>query len=292
MSLYRLTDDLQDLTAPVLVAAFDGWIDAAGAASAVAGHLATDATTIATFDPDPLFDYRSRRPVLDVIDGVLRHLSYPELAIRRRSVDGRDLLILHGAEPDFRWRELGADLSRFAVEHGVVEWVSLGAIPAAVPHTRPTPVFATASREGLLREDQRQGPEGLLRVPAAGLSVIELAVVEGGVPAVGFYAQVPPYVGGPYASATIALLEAMGSHLGIDLPLGQLLEDAQTQRAGLDAAMASQEETRQIVEQLEAQGSDEDQPIPSGDELASEIERYLRDEAGGDEPGSFGTGPR
>jgi hypothetical protein len=292
MPLYRLTGSLDGLRAPVLIAAFDGWIDAAGAASAAANHLASDATTIATFDPDPLYDYRSRRPVLDVIDGVLRHLSFPELSIRRLSVEGRDLLILHGAEPDFRWRELGADVHGFAQAHGVVEWVSLGAIPAAVPHTRPTPVFATASREGLLKEDQRQGPEGLLRVPAAGLSVVELAVVEGGVPAVGFYAQVPPYVGGPYAPATIALLEAMGSHLGLSLPLGQLPDEAHTQRAGLDAAMAAQEETRQIVEQLEAQGSEDDQPIPSGDELASEIERYLRDEAGGEEPGSFGAGPR
>ncbi len=276
MTLYRITGSLDGLVAPVLVAAFDGWIDAASAASNAASHLASDATTVATFDPDALFDYRSRRPVLDVIDGVLRHLAWPELAVRRLHADGRDLLILHGPEPDFRWRELGADLQRFAVEAGVVQWVTLGAIPAATPHTRPTPVFATASREGLLRPGTPQGPDGLLRVPAAGISVLEMSVIEGGIPSVGFYAQVPPYVGGPYAPATIALLDAMGEHLGITLQLGGLPEEATTQRAALDAAVAAQDDTRAMVEQLESQEGEDDEAIPSGDELASEIERYLR----------------
>ncbi len=284
MALYRISGDLETLAQPVMVAAFDGWIDAAGAASNAANHLAADATTVATFDPDVLYDFRSRRPVLDVIDGTLRHLSWPELAIRRLQVGGRDLLILHGPEPDFRWQELAGDILSFAMTYGVVEWITLGAIPAAVPHTRPTPVFATASRDGLLRPGQQQGPQGLLRVPAAGISVVELKITESGIPAVGFYAQVPPYVGGPYATATIGLLEAMGDHLGITVPLGQLADEARTQRAGLDAAVAAQDETRQIVEQLEAQLPDDDQPIPSGDELASEIERYLRGEAGGGDP--------
>jgi predicted ATP-grasp superfamily ATP-dependent carboligase len=191
-------------------------------------------------------------------------------------VEGRDLLILHGPEPDFRWKELAGDVLGFALENGVAQWVTLGAIPAATPHTRPTPVFATASQEGLLKPHLSQGPDGLLRVPSACLSVLELTASEGGVPAVGFYAQVPPYVGGPYAPASIALLEVMGEHLGITLPLGGLPEEARTQRATLDAAVASQSETREMVEQLEAQQGDEDEPIPSGDELATEIERYLR----------------
>ena len=269
MTLYRITGSLDDLVAPVLVSALDGWIDAAGAASGVADHLAGDATTVATFEPDLLYDFRSRRPVLDVVDGVLRHLSWPQLAVRRLHVDGHDVLLLHGPEPDFRWQELGGDVQRLALEAGVVQWVTLGAIPAATPHTRPTPVFATASREGLLKPG-----------PAACISVIEMSAIEGGIPAVGFYAQVPPYVGGPYAPATIALLEAVGDHLGITMPLGGLPEEAITQRAGLDAAVSAQDETRAIVEQLEAQQSQSDEPIPSGDELASEIERYLRGQEG------------
>jgi PAC2 family len=283
VNLHHITGTTDGLVAPVLVTAFDGWIDAAGAASSVAEHLAGDATTLATFEPDLLYDYRSRRPVLDVVDGELRHLMWPELAMRRLRVDGRDVLLLHGPEPDFRWRELGGDVQRLALEAGVVQWVTLGAIPAATPHTRPTPVFATASREGLLKPGIQKGPEGLLRVPAACISVIEMSAVEGGIPAVGFYAQVPPYVGGPYAPATIALLEAVGDHLDIAMPLGGLPEEAITQRAGLDAAVSAQDETRAMVEQLESQQPGTDDSIPSGDELASEIERYLRGQEG---PGS------
>ena len=288
MSLYEISGSLEDLVAPVLVAAFDGWIDAAGASSAAANHLASDATTVLTFDPDPLYDYRSRRPVLDVIDGVLRHLAWPEMAVRRLRLAEQDLLILHGPEPDFRWRELARDVLGFATDVGVVQWITLGAIPAAVPHTRATPVFATASREGLLKEGMQQGPGGLLRVPSACLSVIELTVAEGGIPAVGFYAQVPPYVGGPYATATLALLDAVGRHLGETLPSGALPEEARTQRMHLDAAVAAQEEMRQMVEQLEVQQSDEDEAIPSGDELASEIERYLRGQGGESRSGDPG----
>jgi predicted ATP-grasp superfamily ATP-dependent carboligase len=288
VSLYEISGSLEDLVAPVLIAAFDGWIDAAGAASAAANHLASDATTVLTFDPDPLYDYRSRRPVLDVIDGVLRHLAWPEMAVRRLRVGDRDLLILHGPEPDFRWRELSRDVLRFAKDVGVAQWITLGAIPAAVPHTRPAPVFATASREGLLKEGMQQGPGGLLRVPSACLSVIELTVAEGGIPAVGFYAQIPPYVGGPYATATIALLDIVGRHLGETLPLGALPDEARTQRMHLDAAVAAQEDMRQMVEQLEVQQQGETESIPTGDELASEIERYLRGQGGESRSGDPG----
>ena len=288
MSLYDISGSLDHLVSPVLIAAFDGWIDAAGVASAAANHLASDATTVLTFDPDPLFDYRSRRPVLDVIDGVLRHLAWPEIAVRRLRLGERDVLILHGPEPDFLWRELAGDVLTFAREVGVTQWISLGAIPAAVPHTRPTPVFATASREGLLKEGMQQGPGGLLRVPSACLSVIELTVAEGGIPTVGFYAQIPPYVGGPYATGALALLEAMERHLDTTIPVGGLVEEARTQRGHLDAAVTAQDDMRQMVEQLEMQQQGEDEAIPSGDELASEIERYLRGQEGGTRPGDPG----
>ncbi len=280
MNLIRLVVPLDDLVAPVLVGAFDGWIDAAGVASTTAAHLAEGADTVATFDPDALFDYRSRRPVLDVVDGVLSRLDYPQLAIRRRRVGGRDLLVLHGAEPDFRWKQLADDVMEFALMHGVVEWVSIGAVPAAVPHTRPVPVFATASDAGLLRHGESQGPEGLLRVPAAALSVLEMGVSGAGIPTTGFYAQVPPYVGGPYAAGTIALVEHVARHLEIELPLGSLMDEANAQRVGLDSAVSAQDETRDFVTRLEAQQPEDG--IPSGDELASEIERYLRD--AGDDP--------
>jgi PAC2 family protein len=284
MAVYRFSGRVDDLVAPVVVAAFDGWIDAAGAATACANHIARDAETIVLFDGDALIDYRARRPVLDVLDGTLTNIAWPELRIQRTRADGRDLLIMVGPEPDFRWRELGTSVLDIAQRLGVVEWVSLGAIPAAVAHTRPVPVFSTSSKPGLLGPDEQQGPQGLLRVPAAALSSIEIAMSGGGLPAVGFYAQVPHYVGGPYAAASIALLEHLQRHLGVDLALGGLPDEAKAQRARLDAAVTADEDSQEYVRRLEAAADEE--RIPSGDEIASEIERFLRS-AGGEGPGSL-----
>ncbi len=122
------------------------------------------------------------------------------------------------------------------------------------------------------------------RVPAAALSTVELTASGSGIPAVGFYAQVPHYVGGTYAAATVALLERLGRHMAVEIPLGGLPEEAQAQRARLDAAVAGDDDARAYLDRLESLGGEE--RIPSGDELASEIERFLR-EAGGEGPGPF-----
>ena len=273
MTVLRIGAIPDTLVAPVLVVAFDGWVDAAGSSSAAAEHLAEGGTIVATFDDDALFDYRSRRPTLDIIDGTLQRLEWPALQIHHRSLGGRDLLILHGPEPDFRWKELGDAIGEFCLRAGVVEWISLGAIPAAVPHTRPVPVLATASRDGLLNEAETKGPQGLLRVPSAALSSIELPVTEMGVPAVGFYAQVPHYVGGPFAAASVSLLRHLSRHLGVELPVEALEEEAAAQRQRLDAAVAADEDVQEILQRLEQTTEEE---LPSGDELAAEIERFLR----------------
>ena len=281
-----MREEVPTLTAPVMIGAFDGWIDAGAASSTVAERLADGAETIATADPDALFDYRSRRPVLDVVDGTLSHLGWPEISIVRRSDGGRDLLVLHGPEPDYRWREMADGVMETAVRLGIVQWISLGSIPAAVPHTRPVRVFGTASSAGLLHDDVEQGPQGLLRVPAAALSVVEMAVAGAGIPTVGFYAQVPHYVGGPFAAAAIGLLEQLGRHLGVDLPLGDLPDEALDQRQRLDTAVGGDDDAREYLERLETIAGDEH--VPSGDELATEIERFLQGESGGDEPPRLG----
>ena len=127
----------EDLVAPAMVAAFDGWVDAASAASTTAEHLAQGGELVAAFDADVLYDYRSRRPVLDIIDGTLTRLIWPSLELHRVRSGERDLLILHGAEPDFRWRELGDEIVELALRLGVVEWVSLGVDPRGrSPHAR------------------------------------------------------------------------------------------------------------------------------------------------------------
>jgi hypothetical protein len=281
--LYVLSTSEEPLVAPAILAAFDGWIDAAGASTSAADRVAAEGDPIATFDADVLFDYRSRRPVLDIVDGTLTELTWPELTLRRSRVGGRDLLVLTGAEPDFRWRELGRDLQELALRLGVVEWVSLGSIPTAVPHTRPVQILATASRQGLLHEDEQKGPAGLLRVPGAALSTIEMAVAGAGIPTVGFYAQVPHYVGGPFAAASIAILEHAGRHLGVEFPLGPLPDEAMAQRERLDAAVGGDEDSRSYVERLEAVV--DNQELPTGDELVSEIERFLQ------QRGEGGAGP-
>lgn len=287
MPLYLLSEPGAPLVEPTIVAAFDGWIDAAGAATAAAERVADDAPPIATFDADLLFDFRSRRPVLDVVDGRLSDLTWPELSMRHARIGTRDVLVLAGAEPDFRWQELGRDVIAVARRLGVTQWVSLGAIPTAVPHTRPVPVLATASRDGLLHEEEQVGPAGLLRVPSAALSTIEKAVADEGVPTVGFYAQVPHYVGGPYAAAAIAILEHLGRHLGMELPLGGLPDEAMAQRQRLDQIVSADEDSRTYVERLETVV--DNQEVPTGDELVSEIERFLQQRGdGGASPGPLG----
>jgi hypothetical protein len=274
MSPYRMIANVHGLAQPVVVAAFDGWIDAAGASTAAVQQIASESPTVVEFDPDALFDFRSRRPVLDIMDGTLTDLSWPDLGVKRARHRDRDVLVFSGAEPDYRWKELGRDTVELVRSLGVREWISLGAIPAAVPHTRPVPVLANASQPGLLREGEQQGPQGLLRVPSAALSTVELAVSAAGIPCVGFYAQIPHYVGGPFPAASVALLEHASRQLGVDLPPGPLLEQATSQRERLDEAVAADADSAAYVERLENMVDEE--RIPSGDELASEIERFLR----------------
>ena len=212
-------------------------------------------------------------------------MRWPDLSIRHAATGGRDLLIFSGAEPDLRWQELARDVAQLATLLGVRLWVSLGAVPGAVPHTMPVPVMSTASQDGLLQAGT-PGPEGLLRVPSAALSALEMAVSAAGIPAVGFFAQVPPYASIGYAAASIALLERLGRHLGIDLPVEGLGDQEREQRARYDAAVSGDAMLRQTVEQLEsvAEGVEEEH-LPSGDELAREIVRFLRGHDGGEGDG-------
>jgi hypothetical protein len=275
--LYR-TLDHDPLIDPVLVAALDGWVDAGSAATLAAARLAFASTTVARFDSDRIYDYRSRRPTLEIVDGRLADLSWPELTLRQARIDGRDVLILTGSEPDDRWRELGAAVLELCRGLGVVEWISLGAIPAAVPHTRPVPILGTESRAGLLRGGIEPGPSGVMRVPAAALSVLEMTVAEGGIPALGYFAQIPHYVSGQYPTAALELLRTIGRHLGIEPPLGPLVEDSRALRTRLDLAAASEETTRTYVERLESMV--DESRLPEGDDLITEIERFLRDRGG------------
>ncbi len=274
MSLFDLRDP-GDLVAPLLVASFDGWVDAGAAATTAAARLAEDAAVIATFDTDRLYDYRARRPTLEIVDGRPDRLTWPELTLRHARFGERDLLVLAGPEPDYRWRELEEAVVDLARRLDVSAWISLGAIPAAVPHTRPVTILGTESRPGLLLGDVAAGPEGVLRVPAAAISVLDLAATQAGIPAIGYYAQVPHYVTGAYPPASVELLRLVGRHVEAEIAMGELRDEARRMLARLDAATAGDANTRAYVERLEAMVDEARRP--EGDDLISEIERFLRD---------------
>ncbi len=277
MSLYTLAES-GDLVAPVLLAAFDGWVDAGSAATTALGQLIGDATVVATFDADVLFDYRARRPPLEIVDGRLTELTWHELVLRRTLVGERDVLVLVGPEPDYRWRAFIDAVVELAGTLGVAEWISLGAIPAAVPHTRPVPILGTEASRGLLRGDVSPGPAGTLRVPTALVSALEFEVSAVGIPALGYFAQVPHYISGPYATAAVELLRTLGNHLGALIPAEGLEVEARELRDRLDTATGLDETTRSYVERLEAMY--DEQRLPSGSDLIADIERFLRDQGG------------
>ena len=271
--IYRLTEPV-DLIAPSLIAAFDTWVDAGSASTTAASQLVETSRVVVTFDPDALFDYRARRPPLEIRDGRLAELTWPELTIRQSTIEGRDLLVFGGPEPDYRWRELADAVVELTDRLGVAEWISIGAIPAAVPHTRSVPVMGTASGPSLLASGISAGPAGLLRVPSAAISMLEMRVAEAGIPALGYFAQIPHYVSGAYPAAALELLDILSRHLGIDLPTGDLAEEARQLRQRLDIATAADDATRSYVERLEAMV--DEARLPEGDELISEIEKFLR----------------
>ena len=145
MALYRLVEPIEVIS-PTIVVAFDTWVDAGQASTTAVEELGgDDSRVVAEFDPDALFDYRARRPPLEIRDGRLAELTWPELTVRQTTIEGRDLLLFGGPEPDYRWRELADAVVELVERLDVAEWISLGAIPAAVPHTRAVPIIGTAS---------------------------------------------------------------------------------------------------------------------------------------------------
>jgi hypothetical protein len=274
VSLYHILehDEFDD---PLMVVALDAWVDAGSAATNAATLLAKDGTTVATIEADSLYDYRARRPTLRISDGKLIELEWPELAVVHRRIGQRDVLVLTGPEPDYRWRELAGEMVELAHDLGVREWMTLGAIPAAVPHTRAVPVLGLESRVGLLKGGIQPGPTGLMQVPAAAVSVIDMAVAESGLPTLGYFAQVPHYVSGDYPAAAVALIRAVERHLDDRLTTAVMELDARSIHARLDAASTADESTRKYIARLEEMV--DEARLPSGDELIGEIERFLRD---------------
>ncbi|MDP9067463.1 MAG: PAC2 family protein [Actinomycetota bacterium] len=277
MAGYELHAEIDDVVAPALIVSFEDWVDAGGAGSGAARHIAEGGQLVATFDSDAIYDYRSHRPVLDIVDGKPSRFEWPRMALTRRTVRERDLFVLTGPEPDYRWNQFAADVLELALRIGIVEHVSLGSIPAALPHTAPTPVMMTASSEELLRGAAPN--EGLLRVPAAAVSLVEWTLSENGIPAAGFWAQVPHYAS-PYAAGSIALVRRVETHLSVTIGAGALEDEDKAQRQALEQILEGNPEASSYIERLETLVGDE--PIPAAENIAAEVERFLRNQKRGD----------
>ena len=277
MALYDLIYEPEDSVAPALIVTFEDWVDAGAAASTAARHISDGGDLIAAFRGDDIVDYRSHRPVLDIVDGTPKEFVMPSLTLMRRRLPERDVFVLTGPEPDFRWNEFAGDVLELAIRLGVVEHVSLGAIPAAVPHTAATPIMMTASSDELLRGATPN--QGLLRVPAAAVSLVEWTLAQNGIPAVGFWAQVPHYAA-PFAAGSIALIRRVESHLTVSIGAGSLEEDDQAQRQTLAQIFSGNPEAQEYLERLESMVGEQD--IPSSENIAEEVERFLRNRGRGE----------
>ncbi|MEY2589639.1 MAG: hypothetical protein QOJ67_1623 [Acidimicrobiaceae bacterium] len=282
-----------DLESPVVVLALDGWVDAGlGAGNARATLLGVlDTVTVAVFDSDELLDHRARRPTMHLVDGVNTGLTWPSIELRAASdADGNDLLLLVGAEPDHRWRAFSRAAVDLAMEFGARMVVGLGAYPAPVPHTRPTRLAVATTDPSFISS----GPvRATIDVPSGIQGAVERRAHEVGLPAIGLWAQVPHYVSAmPYPAASAALLDGLAELGGLRIDTEALHREAQDTRRRLDALVAGNEEHQHMVEQLEA-AADGDAgagtaqgpgaglgpgPLPSGDELAAELERFLREQ--------------
>lgn len=303
MPHYEVIEDI-DLDRPVAVLALDGWIDAGGGAQRARDALldALETTTVATFDTDVLLDFRSRRPTMHLEEGVLTGLTWPSIELRAATdYDGNDLLLLVGAEPDHHWRSFAADVVDLLVRWGSPLVVGLGAYPAPVPHTRPTRLASSASDERLARF---ASVRTTVEVPTGVQGAIERRAAEYGLDAIGLWAQVPHYVAAmPAPAAAAALIDGLAAVAGIAVPSDDLHREAQALRARLDDLVAGNPDHVRMVRQLEQQwdaevsggergddgaaaaerGSRHDGPmpttdLPSGDELAAEFERFLREQ--------------
>jgi hypothetical protein len=293
--LYTLVSE-PDLVTPVLVLGLEGWIDAGFGAAGAMTHLleSTDTELVATFETDDLLDHRSRRPVMHLADGVNTGLTWPAIELRRtRDLDGRDLLLLSGAEPDFRWHRFADDVVSLARRFGTELIVGFGAYPAAVPHTRPGRLATTAtSAELAARAGQVQAT---LDVPAGAQAAIEERCGTEGLDAVGLWAQVPHYASAmAYPLASAMLVDGLADVGGLRLASTTLHEAGALLRNRLDVLVADNPEHVEMLTQLEAAHDAEQDArasmgpasdMPSGDELAAELEEFLRERGPDDPPG-------
>ncbi|MFN2522630.1 MAG: PAC2 family protein [Mycobacteriales bacterium] len=267
------------LRRPVLLAAFEGWNDAGDGATSAVEHLEAEwgADAVAAIDPDEYYDFQVNRPMVQLVDGVTRKITWPTTRVSVCSPPGadRDVVLVRGVEPNMRWRGFCLELVEMADQLGVEMVVTLGALLADSPHTRPVPVSGTASdpataQELRLEASRYEGPTGIV-------GVFQDACTQVGMKAVSFWAAVPHYVATPPCpKATIALLRRVEDLLDIPVPLGTLPERAREWERQVDELAAEDAEVAEYVASLEEREPETELPEASGEAIANEFERYLR----------------
>jgi PAC2 family len=263
-----------ELREPVMIVALTGWVDGglagAGAMAAVAEQLESPGR-FARYDLGDLLDLQQTRPTIRLSDGVTREVDWPAVDLVAGHL-GRDVVLIAGPEPSLQWRTFTEDLVGVAQKVGATMAVGVGGMPAVVSHRRPVRVLATASSRSLAQEagamrTDYSGPTGVQ-------TVLQVALGDAGIPSLGLWAQVPHYVSGnPSPPAIRALLERLRDVAGVNASLDGL--DAQTDEylQKVEEGLSERPDVADMVRAIEAQSEEE---LPSGDDLAAEIERFLR----------------
>ena len=266
----------------MLVAAFRGWNDGAQGASLAASFLAQawQARRFADLDPEEFFDFQAVRPHVALEGGITRRISWPETVFYHAVVpdEDRDAVLVLGFEPNLRWRTFTSEIVELAQELGVELVVTLGALLADVPHTRPAPVTGSATDPKLVEElglaaSRYEGPTGIV-------GVLHDACREAGLPSASLWAAVPHYASlAASPKAALALCTRLGNLLDTSLDLGDLERAADAYEQQVSEAVASDEETEAYVRELERRRDalGEELDVPSGDTLAAELTRFLRE---------------
>lgn len=293
--LYRIESEPSTPAGTVLVYALTGFVDAGQAGHLAVAHLLANLEhrVIATFDVDQLLDYRSRRPSMIFDEGRWAGYEQPELVLyEARDCAGTAFLLLSGPEPDLQWERFADAVRQLVERFGVGLTVGLGAIPMAVPHTRPATVTAHATRRELISGYQRWFTT--MQIPGHAGALVEFRLGEAGHDAVGFVVHVPHYLARiEYPESARGLLEHLARTSGLSLPIDALRPAAQRVLAEINEQVARSPESMSVVASLEAQfdavmGESDRRPLPAidtgslptGDEIAAELEQFLAEQDG------------
>ena len=293
-SLYRYEPEWEPpsasrLSRPVLVVALEGWVDAGMGASAAIAELLTAApgAVVATFDTELLIDQRARRPIARLEDGVTTELTWPAIrVVAGKDRVGADLLYLSGPEPDFRWPTFIEAVVGLVRDLGVRTVVGFGAFPAPTPHTRPVRLASTVPPQSVELAGRVGTVHGTLEVPAGLQAPLEVSLGNAGIPVIGLWARVPHYVSAmPYPEASAALIEGLCAVTGTVLDSSPLRAAGEVTRQQVDDLIGANDDHLEMVHRLEAALDSEelepmglDADVPTGDEIAAELEKFLRGE--------------